>query len=110
MQRLFVYGTLGPGRPNEHVLSAIGGTWEKAMVQGYLRPQGWGAAMGYPGIVLDETGDEILGHVFCSEHLAAHWAELDEFEGEDYRRVVVNVKMQNDEMVEAYVYVLRDKG
>ncbi|MCT7653989.1 hypothetical protein MBH78_02755 [Oceanimonas sp. NS1] len=24
--RLFVYGTLGPGRPNEHVLTAIGGS------------------------------------------------------------------------------------
>lgn len=24
-ERLFVYGTLGPGRPNEHVLRDIGG-------------------------------------------------------------------------------------
>ena len=28
IQRLFVYGTLAPGRPNEHVLSEIGGSWE----------------------------------------------------------------------------------
>ena len=56
-QRLFVYGTLGPGRPNEHVLSAIGGTWEEASVNGFLMPRGWGAEMGYPGIVLDDTGE-----------------------------------------------------
>ena len=58
-QRLFVYGTFGPGRQNEHVLRAIGGTWEEASVNGYLKPQGWGAEMGYPGIVLDDTGDEV---------------------------------------------------
>jgi len=34
-QRLFVYGTLGPGRPNEQALNAIGGTWEEASVNGY---------------------------------------------------------------------------
>ena len=63
-QRLFVYGTLGSGGPNEHVLSAIGGTWEEASVNGYLKQQGWGAEMGYPGIVLDNTGDEIKGYIF----------------------------------------------
>lgn len=25
MQRLFVYGSLGPGRPNEHLMQKIGG-------------------------------------------------------------------------------------
>ncbi len=25
-KQLFVYGTLGPGRPNEHMLKAIGGS------------------------------------------------------------------------------------
>jgi gamma-glutamylcyclotransferase (GGCT)/AIG2-like uncharacterized protein YtfP len=30
--RLFVYGTLAPGRPNEHVLADLGGTWEPAYV------------------------------------------------------------------------------
>jgi gamma-glutamylcyclotransferase (GGCT)/AIG2-like uncharacterized protein YtfP len=57
-QCLFVYGTLGPGRPNEHVLSVIGGTWKEASVNGYLKPLGWSAELGYPGIVLDDTGDE----------------------------------------------------
>ena len=33
MERLFVYGTLGPGRPNEHILLKIGGTWQPASVR-----------------------------------------------------------------------------
>jgi len=48
IEKLFVYGTLGPGRPNEHVLGAIGGSWESATVSGSLREEGWGAEMVQP--------------------------------------------------------------
>lgn len=82
MHRLFVYGTLAPRRPNAHVLADVPGTWVPATVAGRLLPEGWGAAIGYPGIVLDEHGDEVHGLVFSSERLAEHWARLDEFEGE----------------------------
>ena len=107
-QRLFVYGTLAPGRPNDHVLSAIEGTWEEASVKGYLKPQGWGAEMGYPGIVLDDAGDEIKGYNFCSDKLDDHWDELDEFEGEDYKRVLIEVKTKDKRVVDAYIYILRE--
>ena len=107
-QRLFVYGTLGPGRPNEHVLSSIGGTWEEASVKGYLKPRGWGADMGYPGIVLDDAGDEVNGYLFCSDKLDDHWHELDDFEGEEYQRRRVNVRTKDNAAVEAFIYMLRD--
>jgi len=42
IETLFVYGTLCPGCPNEHVLKAIGGRWEPATVRGKLRQEGWG--------------------------------------------------------------------
>jgi gamma-glutamylcyclotransferase (GGCT)/AIG2-like uncharacterized protein YtfP len=29
MERLFVYGNLGPGRPNVHILEKIGEIWKK---------------------------------------------------------------------------------
>jgi len=45
-ERLFVYGTLAPGRPNEHILADVPGSWEPARVTGTLREEGWGAAMG----------------------------------------------------------------
>jgi gamma-glutamylcyclotransferase (GGCT)/AIG2-like uncharacterized protein YtfP len=109
-QCLFVYGTLGPGRPNEHVLSAIGGTWEEASVSGYLKSQGWGAEIGYPGIILDDKGDEIKGHIFHSDNLDYHWDELDDFEGEEYLRVLTTIKTKDNISVEAYIYTLRGRG
>ena len=105
-QRLFVYGTLCPGRPNEHVLTAIGGTWEEASVKGYLKQLGWGSEMGCPGIVLDDAGDEIKGFIFSSDQLEDHWDELDDFEGEEYQRVLITVQTKQQQVVEAYIYVL----
>jgi len=104
---LFVYGTLAPGRPNEHVLADVPGTWEPAAVSGKLVPEGWGAAAGFPGIVLDEGGKEVEGLLFSSNSLAEHWARLDEFEGEGYERVLTTVKLMDGARVEAYVYALR---
>ena len=103
----FVYGTLGPGRPNEHVLDAIGGSWETATVTGTLRHEGWGAELGYPGIDLDEHGEEVEGFLFTSENLSDHWATLDEFEGEAYRRVLAKVKFGDGSIVDAHIYTLR---
>jgi gamma-glutamylcyclotransferase (GGCT)/AIG2-like uncharacterized protein YtfP len=106
-EKLFAYGTLGPGRPNEHVLKAVGGVWESATVGGKLRQEGWGTEMGYPGIDLDENGEEIEGFLFTSENLSSHWKALDDFEGEDYERVVAQAKLKDGSMVDAYIYILR---
>ena len=107
MERLFIYGSLQPGGPNEHVLAAIGGEWEPAVIKGKLVEKGWGASMGYPGLIVDESGGDVHGHVFSSTNLHAKWASLDEFEGEEYERVVAVVTLQSGEQVQAHVYVLR---
>jgi len=107
IERLFVYGTLGPGRPNEHVMDAIGGSWEAATVTGKLRQEGWGAAMGYPGIDIDEHGGEVEGFLFTSENLSRHWVALDEFEGKAYERVLTKVKRKDGTTIDAYIYRLR---
>ncbi|WP_458525195.1 gamma-glutamylcyclotransferase family protein [Onishia taeanensis] len=107
MERLFVYGTLGPGRPNEHVMQAIGGHWQAGRIKGCLREAGWGAEMGFPGLVLDESGDDIPGHVFVSSALPGHWPTLDDFEGAEYRRTPVSVTLDEGGTVQAYVYALR---
>jgi gamma-glutamylcyclotransferase (GGCT)/AIG2-like uncharacterized protein YtfP len=109
-QRLFVYGTLAPGRPNEYILADVPGEWETATVIGTLHPEGWGAAAGYPAIVLNEQGGEVEGLLFSSESLAEHWAQLDEFEGEGYERVLTTAKLQDGTTVAAYVYRLRANG
>ncbi len=109
VERLFVYGTLGPGRPNEHVLSVIGGSWEEATVTGTLRQEGWGAAMGYTGIHLNEQVGEVEGFLFSSENLSGHWAALDEFEGEAYERVLAKVKIKDGSTVDACIYTLKTR-
>ena len=109
-QRLFVYGTLAPGRPNEHVLAGVPGKWEPATVRGTLHQEGWGAAAGYPGIVLDEQGGEVEGFVFSSESLSEHWDRLDEFEGAGYERVLTTAMLPDGTAVEAYIYSLSAHG
>ena len=106
-QRLFVYGTLAPDQPNQHVLSQIGGKWVPASVRGRLQEAGWGAEIGYPAIVLDEGADPVAGYVFVSEDLGEHWDELDAFEGEEYERVTTFVQLRDDKTVDAFIYVLR---
>ena len=109
IERLFVYGTLAPGQPNEHVLREIGGTWEPATVTGTLHSEGWGATMGYPAIILSECGDEVEGFLFSSEKLSEHWSRLDEFEGEAYERVLTVARLRDSSTADAYVYALRRK-
>ena len=107
--RLFIYGTLAPGRPNEHVLADVPGTWEPATVRGTLLQEGWGATQGYPGIVLEENGDEVHGFIFTSDKLPEHWDRLDEFEGDGYERLVTSARLENGSVVQANIYALRGK-
>jgi gamma-glutamylcyclotransferase (GGCT)/AIG2-like uncharacterized protein YtfP len=104
---LFVYGTLAPGRPNAHVMDGIVGTWEPAAARGTLLPEGWGAAAGYPAIVLEDDGPQVEGFLFSSDELPRHWERLDEFEGAGYDRVLTTVTLTGGAEVRAYTYALR---
>ncbi len=105
--RLFVYGTLAPGRPNAHVLSGIAGTWQMGSVRGQLLDEGWGAKQGFPGLVIDRDAGPVQGYVLSSAALENEWARLDAFEGEQYERVAVPVELEDGEVVQAFVYQLR---
>ncbi len=106
--RLFVYGSLAPGKPNARVLEDVPGTWQPASLRGRLLAEGWGAAMGFPGLVLSDAGAVVHGLVFTSDALPAHWARLDAFEGEGYVRQRARVQLASGESVEADVYTLRN--
>ena len=105
--RLATYGTLGPGRSNHHHVAGIAGRWFTGTVTGRLLPEGWGAALGYPALVLDPAGDPVAVHVLESADLPAHWARLDAFEGPGYRRVPVAVRTVDGDVV-ASLYELAD--
>lgn len=108
INRLFVYGSLAPARPNEHVLKSLAGSWRKAWVRGHLHEEGWGATMGYPAIVLDIKADKVEGLLFKSDKLPDFWEELDAFEGEGYEREIVRVELEDARQIEAYIYALRE--
>jgi gamma-glutamylcyclotransferase (GGCT)/AIG2-like uncharacterized protein YtfP len=104
-RRLAVYGTLAPGRPNHHQLSDLVGDWSRGSVRGDLHQEGWGAAQGYPGLVLNPAGEAVAVDLFTSADLPDHWARLDAFEGEGYRRAVIEVSIAGG-TVDACIYVL----
>lgn len=103
--RLAVYGSLAPGRPNHHHLAPLGGNWTSGVVRGRLVAEGWGAAIGFPGLVLDPGGEAIAVQVLESDALDAHWTSLDAFEGAGYRRVSITVETEGGQ-VEAWIYAL----
>jgi gamma-glutamylcyclotransferase (GGCT)/AIG2-like uncharacterized protein YtfP len=102
---LAIYGTLAPGKPNHHQLSELAGQWRDGIVRGRLAETGWGAALGYPGLILDPDGGAVPVKLLFSDELPRHWARLDAFEGPDYRRVVAPVETGNG-VFDAHIYVL----
>jgi gamma-glutamylcyclotransferase (GGCT)/AIG2-like uncharacterized protein YtfP len=90
-KRLAVYGSLAPGRQNHHIVEPLGGTWSEGVVEGDLVTYGWGAAVGFRALYPRVGGPAVPVHVLASKKLERTWADLDAFEGAEYRRVLVPV-------------------
>ena len=103
--RLATYGSLAPGNPNHEQVSVIPGRWSEGTVRGSLQNAGWGAKLGFPGLVLDDQGDSIPVHLLESQELPGHWERLDAFGGSGFRRVSVTVDTL-DGPRDACIYVL----
>jgi len=85
------------------MLEPLGGTWRRGWVRGESKQCGWGAAAGYPGIRLDESGERVAVQVLESRALAEAWVWLDEFEGAEYRRMAVVVRLECGARVHAFI-------
>ena len=103
VHRLATYGTLAPGRVNHGQLQDLDGRWLEGTVTGRLVEAGWGASLGFPGLILDPRGGAVGVHLFESADLSGHWDRLDAFEGEAYRRVITQVSTA-DGLLEASIY------
>jgi gamma-glutamylcyclotransferase (GGCT)/AIG2-like uncharacterized protein YtfP len=88
---LAVYGTLAPGRPKHHVVAPLGGEWAPGIVEGDLLAEGWGAPLGFPAFNPRIGGAAIPVHVLTSPALPSAFPELDDFEGPEYRRILIPV-------------------
>lgn len=105
--RLFVYGTLAPGRSNEHILAELTGDWQPASTRGVLLPDGCAISYGFPTLILDDPdAGEVEGLLFTSVDLPAFWPDLDRFEGDGYRRVIATITTAAGERLKAYTYEL----
>ena len=91
---LFVYGTLAPGQVAWSTLAPHARAQWETYVHGRLYDTG----RGYPAAVFGDG----LGHVagWCCELEDAPLAELDEWEGEEYERIVVTAS----DGTEAFAY------
>src|ERR1700681_3399731 len=103
--RLASYGSLATGRVNHHQVAALSGHWQRGTVKGRLVEVGWGAALVFPGLVLDPQGTDVEVFLFESLELPNNWSRLDEFEGSGYRRLVTQVRTADGEL-SAYIYVV----
>jgi gamma-glutamylcyclotransferase (GGCT)/AIG2-like uncharacterized protein YtfP len=84
-QCLAVYGTLAPGEPNHAQIAACHGTWRPGCVPGHR------AMRRHPVFRFDPSAPLVPVQVLRSVALPGHWATLDAFEGDEYRRILVPV-------------------
>jgi gamma-glutamylcyclotransferase (GGCT)/AIG2-like uncharacterized protein YtfP len=85
---VFVYGTLRRGGSNDFRM-ADSSFVANGLVRGRLYRIDW-----YPGFVVDENADPIVGDIFMVD--AETIAALDEFEGSEYRRVKIEVEVRDE--------------
>ena len=93
-ERVFVYGTLRRGAAQGWRMD--GGLWiGTGVIRGRLYRIDW-----YPGLVLDREGGEVAGDVY--EVALNQMNDLDDYEGDGYRRV--RVRVEGDAPGEAWVW------
>lgn len=82
--RLVVYGSLAPGEANHHLVAGLGGEWRPCVITGTLEIHN-----GYRILRWARDGARIDAQMLISPELPRSWPRLDEFEGRDYRRIVI---------------------
>jgi gamma-glutamylcyclotransferase (GGCT)/AIG2-like uncharacterized protein YtfP len=103
VDRIFVYGTLLTGQTARSLIANHVARWEPARTTGKM----YAFPMGYPGIV-DAPEGPIIGELIWLKELAAAFALLDAYEGDDFHRVLKRVWARDDREEWSWCYVLAD--
>lgn len=101
--RLFVYGTLRRGSPNQYadLLQANAQFLGNARLRGRLHQ-----FAGYPGAVPSDQPDEwVPGELYQLQNLSI-LSTLDEYEGPEFERIQTTVSLDNGQALETWVYLV----
>ncbi len=96
--RLIVYGSLAPGGPNAFLLAALEGEWHQCVIHGHM-----GRYRGFKSFRHDPQGPEHRAWLLESPALPQIYAELDDFEGEEYQRILISARVA-DRWLLAQIY------
>ncbi|MBL7818387.1 MAG: hypothetical protein JNL70_25475 [Saprospiraceae bacterium] len=108
---LIVYGTLAPNAPNHHIVEHIKGDWHEGIVRGVLLKEGWGAEEGYWGFKhtnIEEKKEKIPAFVLFSDELPTNWTDIDEFEGDEYKRLLAVYELKNGYIGVGNIYAIHE--
>jgi gamma-glutamylcyclotransferase (GGCT)/AIG2-like uncharacterized protein YtfP len=97
--RLVVYGSLAPGEANHHVVAGLQGSWRPCVITGTIDVHN-----GYRVFRWERDGERVDAQMLISSELPENWRRLDEFEGADYRRVVIPAELEGKRVL-ANVYI-----
>jgi gamma-glutamylcyclotransferase (GGCT)/AIG2-like uncharacterized protein YtfP len=97
-ENLIVYGSLAPGEANHFLLAGLEGEWYRCRIRGRL-----GNYRGFKSFRYDPHGPEHPAWLFLSTELPRVLPELDDFEGEEYERIIIPARV-GDRWVMAQVY------
>jgi hypothetical protein len=100
-ERLIVYGSLAPGGVNSFLLRPLGGTWQKCLIRGRMERY-----RGFKRFQYDPEGEEYQAWLFSSAALPPKLAELDDFEGDEYQRILIPAQI-GEHTVMAHIYAGR---
>jgi gamma-glutamylcyclotransferase (GGCT)/AIG2-like uncharacterized protein YtfP len=105
---LIIYGSLAPNASNYSVVEHIKGDWQQGIVRGRLFKEGWGSESGYWGFKHcgSEEQAEIPVFVLFSDELVDNWAYLDDFEGDEYKRILAKYKLNNGQIGVGFIYAI----
>lgn len=100
-QKFVSYGTLDPQGNNPSILSQLPGLWQKCSIQGFIERDESGLLF----FTWDLSGEFIDAQLFTSEKLPEKWAELDRFEGIQYKRRLIPVRRADGKISIANIFV-----
>lgn len=104
IDRLFVYATLRQGQSARSLIANQVARSIKASTTGVI----YAFPMGYAGFIEADEPKRVVGELLWLTELAATFGLLDAYEGQDFARVLRQVRLETGEMVWSWIYALAD--